>query len=108
MELTAREIVPRAADILEPVISEGVETVIPPAAEVLTAPLKLAEVPAETLSVEAVIAWVVSVVPDASEDAPVVVTAPFRLAAPELVTVKAETETAPAVIFPPPTVARDR
>jgi hypothetical protein len=47
---------PRAADIVEPVVSVGVETVIPAAVEVLTAPLKVAEVPEETFRAEALIA----------------------------------------------------
>ena len=55
MELTEREMFPRSADMVEPVVSEGVETVIPPTPDVLTAPLRVAEVPAETFRAEALI-----------------------------------------------------
>jgi hypothetical protein len=75
--------------MVDPVVSEGVETLIPPAAEVLTAPFKVAEVPAETFNVEAVMASVFKVVVAAKEVAPVVTTAPLRMAEVELLIVNA-------------------
>jgi hypothetical protein len=68
---------------LEPVVSEGVETVIPPTPDVLTSPLMVAEVPAETFKAEALIFWVFSVVPVINVVAPVVVTVPPSTAEPE-------------------------
>lgn len=56
MELTESEILPSAAVMVEPVVKVGVETLIPPLAVVLTAPLSVAEVPAETFNAEAVMA----------------------------------------------------
>ena len=87
MELTESEMLPRAAVMVEPVVNDGAEIVIPPTAEVFTAPARLAEVPAETFRVEAVIAWVLRVVAAVKKVDQVVNTAPPIVAPAELFSV---------------------
>jgi len=100
MEFAAKTMFPKEAVMVEPVVSDGVETVMPPAAEVFTAPAKLAEVPAEALKVDAVMAWVVKVVPAVGFKLEAVMACVLR----EVAVVM---EVAPVVTTAPPTVAEE-